>query len=91
MKGRTCSELFCLADRKTGAHRSRKYDFFIDAIEALLKSSMKDKFGVLCIETYTYFDDDGNFKTREVYENFIDEDDYITSADAEYLKNIWNI
>ena len=71
------TETFYITSKSAGTRNNRYLDVF-EAINYLrsMPKGKQDKFGVTCVETYTYFDDDGNFDRRETYECFVDLAEY---------------
>ena len=73
---RTCTEVFYITSH--AGTRNNKYDDPWEAVK-YLRSMPKHKqqmFGVTCVETYTYYNEDGSLHHRESYENWINEEDY---------------
>ena len=76
MKRSCCSEQFYIMSY--AGHRNQKFDDPWKAVEFLrnMPKYKQQMYGITCEETYNYYNEDGSFHHREVYENWIDVKDY---------------
>lgn len=71
------TKIYYITNKMTGQHKEEFADPY-RAIDHLHSLPVEEsyKYGVTCVETYAYFDEDGFFYERDTNEKWVDELEY---------------